>query len=208
MGLIDLIHQVLVSDRLFKMHYSLCVFVVLAIVQVACSSTQKPEDVVQTRPYVIGPGDSLQVFVWRNPDLSQSVNVRPDGKISTPLVEDMVAVGKTPTQLARDIETTLSEYIRTPKVNVIVTKFVGQFNQQIRVVGKAVNPKALAYRKNITVLDVMIEVGGLSDTASGNRAKIVRQSGNEKQEIKVRLGDLLYKGDMNQNLVLRPMFLV
>lgn len=154
--------------------------------------------------YVIGPGDSLQVFVWRNQDISVTVPVRPDGKISTPLVEDMVAVGKTPSQLARDIERSLSAYIRNPTVTVIVEDFVGTFGRQIRVVGEAAEPRALAYRENMTVLDVMIEVGGLTEFAAGNRAKIIRRAGNQEQEIRVRLQDLLRKGDIEANVRMLP----
>src|SRR5690606_15779825 len=121
--------------------------------------------------YLIGPGDVLQVFVWRNPEISVTVPVRPEGKISTPLVEDMMAAGKTPTRLARDIERVLSKYIKSPVVTVIVTDFVGTFGEQIRVVGQATNPRSRAYRSNMTLLDVMIEVGGLTEYAAGNRAK-------------------------------------
>jgi polysaccharide export outer membrane protein len=154
--------------------------------------------------YVIGPGDALDIFVWRNQDLTTRVPVRPDGRISTPLVEDMIAVGKTPTQLARDIENVLGQYIRTPKVNVIVTS-AASANSQVRVVGQAVTPRALPYRDGLTVMDVVIAVGGLSEYAAGNRAKIVRENANAKPtELKVRLKDLLDKGDMRQNLRMQP----
>lgn len=169
----------------------------------AAAPAVRPEAAPQSE-YVIGPGDTLQVFVWRNPDLSTTLPVRPDGKISTPLVEDMVAVGKTATQLARDIEAVLSEYIRSPSVNVIVTNFVGTFGKQIRVVGKATNPRALAYRENMSLLDVMIEVGGLAEFAAGNRAKIVRVVNGKQLEIPVRLNDLLNKGDISANVAMQP----
>lgn len=163
-----------------------------------------PAEQGQQRDYIIGPGDSLDVFVWRNQELSTRVPVRPDGRISTPLVEDMVAVGKTPTQLARDIERVLGEYIRTPTVNIIVTQ-AASANSQVRVVGQAVTPRALPYRDGLTVMDVVIAVGGLSEYAAGNRAKIVRAGANGKpQEIKVRLRDLLEKGDLRQNPVMQP----
>jgi polysaccharide export outer membrane protein len=155
--------------------------------------------------YMIGPGDRLQVFVWRNPDISATVPVRPDGKISTPLVEDMTAVGKTPSELARDIEAVLEEYIRSPQVNIIVEGFVGTFGEQIRVVGQAAEARALPYRDRMTLLDVMIEVGGLTEFAAGNRARVVRQleaSGTE--EIRVRLNDLMNRGDIGQNILMRP----
>ena len=156
------------------------------------------------RDYVIGPGDSLQIFVWRNEELSATVPVRPDGKISTPLVEDMIAVGKTPSQLARDIESVLGEYIRSPKVNVIVATALSA-TSQVRVVGQAVNPRALPYREGLTVLDVVIDVGGLNEFAAGNRAKIVRKTADgRQQDIKVRLEDLLQDGDMSQNLAVQP----
>lgn len=121
--------------------------------------------------YLIGPGDQLDIFVWRNADVSVSVPVRPDGKISTPLVEDMQAAGKTPSVLARDIEVVLGEFIKSPVVTVIVKSFVGNFAEQIRVVGQVSQPQSLAYRQNLTLLDVMIEVGGLTELAAGRRAK-------------------------------------
>ena len=154
--------------------------------------------------YVIGPGDTLDVFVWRQDELSAQVPVRPDGRISTPLVEDMMAVGKTPSQLARDMEKVLSEFIRSPKVNILVTEAVSA-NSQVRVVGQAVTPRAIPYRKGLTVLDAITEVGGLSEFAAGNRAKLVRQGPNGKTtEKRVRLRDLLDKGDLSQNLPLQP----
>ena len=159
---------------------------------------------VDANEYRIGPGDVIKVFVWNNPEISSQVPVRPDGKISTPLVEDMVAVGKTSSELARDIELTLSEYIRSPTVNVIVEKFVGTFGDKIRVVGQAANPQAIAYRENMTILDVMIEVGGLGEFASGNRAKIIRKDGTSTREIKVRLHDLLNKGEIEHNVPVYP----
>ena len=160
------------------------------------------EPVSQFPDYVIGAGDSLQIFVWRSPDLTTTVPVRPDGKISIPLVEDMLAVGKTPTQLARDLEEEFSEYLRTPKVNIIVTT-QGSANQ-IQVVGNVMTPQSVPYRSGIKVLDVIIAVGGLDNFAAGNRSKIVRQVGDESVECRVRLNKLLKKGDMSQNLRLYP----
>lgn len=157
-----------------------------------------------TSEYIIGAGDRLNVFVWRNPEISLTVPVRPDGRISTPLVEDMEAVGKTPTQLARDIENVLDDYVRSPQVNVIVEDFVGTFGEQIRVVGQAGEPQALAYRDGMTLLDVMIAVGGLTEFASGNRARLVRSTDGRDQEIRVRLDDLLNDGDTSQNATMRP----
>lgn len=157
-----------------------------------------------TASYAIGPGDALQIFVWDHPDLSTPVQVRPDGKISTPLVEDLQAAGKSPTELARDIEDVLREYVRTPVVTVIMQGFVGEGAQQIRVVGQAIAPKAIQFRQGMTVLDVMIEVGGLSEFAAGNRAKIIRRTANGEVEIRVRLDDLINDGDIDQNVRMMP----
>ncbi len=154
--------------------------------------------------YLIGPGDSLQVFVFGQPDLSVTVPVRPDGKVSTPLIEDIEAVGKTPTQLAREMEHVLSEYIRSPEVNVIVQKFVGKLGDQIRVLGQVMKPGAVPYRDRMTLLDVMLEVGGLTRFAAGNRARLVRAEGGASKEYRVRLNDLLNKGRISENKSLRP----
>jgi polysaccharide export outer membrane protein len=153
--------------------------------------------------YIIGPGDTLQVFVWRNAELSATVPVRPDGKISTPLVEDMVAVGKTPTQLARDVEKVLAEYVKSPQVNVIVTQPVSAFSQ-VKVIGQVVKPQSLPYREGMTVLDALLTVGGLGPYAAGNRAKVVRTEGGKETQINVNLGKIIDKGDMTQNLKLQP----
>jgi polysaccharide biosynthesis/export protein len=153
--------------------------------------------------YLIGPGDSLHVFVFQNDELSVTVPVRPDGKISTPLVEDMVAVGKTPSQLARDIEKSLSEYVKSPKVNVVVMGAMSVFSQ-VRVIGQVMHPQALPYRDGMTVLDAVLAVGGLSQFAAGNRAHLVRNDHGKNSEIKVKLDALVNNGDMRQNLPLRP----
>jgi polysaccharide export outer membrane protein len=158
----------------------------------------------ETSEYLIGPGDSLQVFVWGNPDFSVTVPVRPDGKITTPLVEDIAAVGKTPTQLAREIEKRLERYIKRPVVTVLVTEFIGTSYQQIRIIGEASRPQAIPYRSGMTVLDVMISVGGLTEFAAGNRAKIVRKGPDSYKEIEIRLDDLLQDGDITANVVMRP----
>ena len=141
---------------------------------------QPAQGAAQTPPapndqYIIGPGDTVQVFVWRNPELSVTVPVRPDGKISTPLVEDLVAVGKTSSQLAREIEKVLAEYIRSPQVNIIVTNPVSTYSQ-VKVIGEVVTPQSVPYREGLTVLDVVLAVGGLTEFAAGNRAKIVRKN--------------------------------
>ncbi|QID19855.1 sugar ABC transporter substrate-binding protein [Nitrogeniibacter mangrovi] len=153
--------------------------------------------------YVIGPGDTVNIVVWRNPELSMSVPVRPDGKITTPLVEDLPAIGKDATTLARDIEKALEKYIREPVVTVIVTSFVGPYSQQIRVVGEAAEPKVLPYRQKMTLLDVMIAVGGLTEFADGNHATILRTAEGNKQ-YSVRLDDLLKDGDVSANAEVRP----
>ncbi|MEL7448578.1 MAG: XrtA/PEP-CTERM system exopolysaccharide export protein [Pseudomonadota bacterium] len=154
--------------------------------------------------YLIGPGDQLNIFVWRNPDVSVNVPVRPDGKVSTPLVEDMQAAGKTPSQLARDIEAVLGEFIKNPVVTVIVQGFVGDFGEQIRIVGQVAQPQSLPYRQNLTLLDVMIEVGGLTDLAAGRRAKIIRRTSGDLIEIKVRPDLLLDNGDLTANVRMLP----
>jgi len=153
--------------------------------------------------YVIGPGDMLQIFVWRNPELTSSVPVRPDGKISTPLVEDMVAVGKSPSVLARDIEKVLADYVRSPQVNVIVTSPVSMFSQ-VKVIGQVAKPQALPYREGMTVLDAILSTGGLAQFAAGNRARIVRSENGKQVEIKLKLDALVNKGDMSQNKPLKP----
>ncbi len=153
--------------------------------------------------YRIGPGDSLQIFVWRNPELTQTVPVRPDGKISTPLVEDMIAVGKTPSQLARDIEGVLAEYIRSPQVNVIVTNPVSAFSQ-VKVIGQVTTPQSLPYREGMRVLDAILASGGLTEFAAGNRGKIVRKVDGKDTELRVKVDDLVNKGAMGQNLELKP----
>lgn len=154
--------------------------------------------------YIVGPGDSVNIFVWRNPDVSQTVTVRPDGKLSTPLVEDLVASGKTPTQLARDVEKVLAKYIKDPVVTVIMGGFTGPYDQQIRVLGEATEPQALPYREHMTVLDVMIAVGGLTEFAAGNNASIVRVLDGKQKQFGVRLEDLVKDGDISANAKMQP----
>jgi polysaccharide export outer membrane protein len=154
--------------------------------------------------YVIGPGDMLNVAVWRNPEVSSVVAVRPDGKITTPLVEDITAIGKTPSQLARDVEKALAKYIQQPVVTVIVTSFVGPYDKQIRVIGQAAKPQALPYRQGMSLLDVMIAVGGMTEFAAGNRASIVRTVDGKQHKIDLRLSDLLKDGDVSANMPVRP----
>ncbi len=156
--------------------------------------------------YLIGPLDQLTIFVWRNPELGAKVQVRPDGRITTPLIADMPAVGKTPTMLAQDIKLQLSQYINEPIVSVIVNEFVGNFSQQIRVVGATEKPSSIPYRANMTLLDAMISVGGLSEYAAGNKARLIRfnKGTGRQQEYSLRLGDLLKRGDSQANVSLQP----
>lgn len=153
--------------------------------------------------YIIGPGDALQVYVWRNPELTSTVPVRPDGKISTPLVEDMIAVGKTPSQLARDIEKVLGEFVRSPQVNIIVTQPVSSFSQ-VKVIGQVANPQSMAFREGMTVLDAVLAAGGLAPFAAGNRAKVIRTEHGKRQEIKIKLDNVVNKGDLATNVALLP----
>lgn len=172
-----------------------------------CASTAHPpappEAQTQDYSYVIGAGDSLNIIVSRNPELSMQVPVRPDGKISAPLVDELPAQGKTSVQLAREIEKQLEKYIRDPVVTVVVTGFVGPYSEQVRVVGEATRPQFLAYKQKMTLLDVMIAVGGLTDFAAGNRATILRSSEGNKQYT-VRLKDLIKEGDISANVEMRP----
>ena len=153
--------------------------------------------------YVIGPGDNVNIVVWRNPELSANVTVRPDGRISTPLVDDVLASGKNPGDLAREIEQQLSRVIRDPVVTVVVSTFQGAFGEQIRIVGEATRPQSVPFRQDMTILDVMIQAGGLTDFADGNGAVLVRGSEGGKQ-YSVRLKDLLKRGDISANVDVKP----
>jgi polysaccharide export outer membrane protein len=153
--------------------------------------------------YIVGPGDNLNIIVWRNPELSLTVPVRPDGKVSTPLVDELVAQGKTSVQIARDVEQAISKFVRDPIVTVIVTGFVGPYSEQIRVVGEAAKPQALPFKQKMTLLDVMIAVGGLTDFADGNAASILRVTDGGKQYA-VRIKDLIKRGDITANVEMRP----
>lgn len=156
--------------------------------------------------YMIGALDQLTIFVWRNPELGAKVQVRPDGRITTPLITDMPAVGKTPTMLAQDIKLQLSQYINDPIVSVIVNEFAGTTSQQVRIVGATEKPASIPYRANMTVLDAMIAVGGLSEYAAGNKARLIRHNKGTgaQQEYSLRLGDLLKRGDSKANVLLQP----
>ncbi len=153
--------------------------------------------------YLVGPGDTLNIIVWRNPELSMTVPVRPDGKISTPLVDELVAQGKTTVEIARDVEKTLNTLVRDPVVTVIVTNFVGPYSEQVRVVGEATRPQALPFKQKMTLLDVMIAVGGLTDFADGNAASLTRPSDGGKRYA-VRIKDLVKRGDISANVEMRP----
>lgn len=163
-----------------------------------------PSAETATSPYLIGPGDTLTIFVWRNPELSTDVTVRPDGRVSMPLVEDITANGMTPTQLAREVEKRLSKYLSKPLVTVMQKQFVGPFNRQIRIIGEAVQPKAIPYRANMTLLDAMIEVGGLTRFAAGDRATLVRTVGNQQATYSVHIDSLIRDGEIQSNVPLSP----
>jgi len=200
-----------VFGHILKVFYSRHVALALfSIMLAACSGLQQAPDTVSganhaiSANYIIGPGDQLQVFVWRNQELSTNLPVRPDGKVSIPLIDDLQASGRTPTELAREIEKSLAQYVQNPIVSVIVNHFVGPPNQQIRVIGEATKPRTLPYRSEMTVLDVLIEVGGLTDFAAGNRALIVREVNGARQSFNVRLDDLVKDGDVSANVPVAP----
>ena len=165
----------------------------------------QPADTQASNPeYRVGPGDTVNIIVWRNPEVSMAVPVRPDGKITTPLVEDLAAAGKTPTQLARDIEKALATFIQQPVVTVVVTNFVGNYSEQIRVIGQAARPQALPYRNEMSLMDVMIAVGGTTEFAAGNRTTLIRNVDGKQQKFNVRLDDLIKEGDISANVNMRP----
>lgn len=201
------------SKRWSYSRAKLLIVVLLTLILTGCASLNRQDLLsVDNLPtiapefnYLIGPGDSLNVFVWRNPDVSVlNIPVMPDGRISTPLVSDMIASGKTPVQLAKDIEEVLQEVIKNPLVTITVTNYVGGYQQQVRVVGEATTPIALPYNNGMTLLDVMIAVGGLTEFAAGNRASIVRKVDGSEQQFKVRLEDLLKGGDISANVRVAP----
>lgn len=202
--------------ELFRLFKLLAAILMPAIMLSACAGGSRapelpPASFVTTEEgpgeaYVIGPLDELTIFVWRNPELGAKVQVRPDGRITTPLITDMPAVGKTPKMLADDIKIALTQYIEDPRVSVIVDKFSGTFSQQIRIVGATEKPASIPYRANMTLLDAMIAVGGLSEYAAGNRARLVRfdkDSGKQK-EYALRIDDLVKQGDTKANVLLAP----
>ncbi|MBL8358933.1 MAG: polysaccharide export protein, partial [Rubrivivax sp.] len=189
-----------------RIHVALAALAVLVLS--ACSSTGKfppaPTKVEgKDYSYIIGPGDSLNIVVWRNPELSMSVPVRPDGKIAAPLVDELMAQGKNSVELARDVEKVLGKYVRDPIVTVMVSGFVGPYDQQIRIVGEAARPQALPFKNDMSLLDVIIAVGGLTDFADGNGASILR-TGEGNKQYSVRIKDLLKRGDISANVQMRP----
>ena len=207
------------KDEIMTKLYQLCRYAILgaaAIVIAGCSAVGLGGGNLATAPsttteaanaapdYLIGPLDQLEIFVWRSPELSTNITVRPDGRISTPLVEDMVAAGKTPSQLARDLEGSLRQYVKSPEVTVIVSNFSSTFDQQVRVLGEAQQPIALPYQAGMTVLDVMVAVGGLTEFAAGNRAVLIRGQGEERNSYRLRLDDLLRKGNISANVPVLP----
>ncbi|MGE0072240.1 MAG: XrtA/PEP-CTERM system exopolysaccharide export protein [Thiomonas sp.] len=193
------------SNRNFQPRVSRLVLVAAAALSLgACAANNYPpapdKISLQTYHYKVGAGDTLNVSVWHNPDLSMTIQVRPDGKISTPLAPDVQAAGKTPGEIAKEIETRLSKYVRDPVVSVVVTGFQGPYSQQIRIVGQAVRPSAIPYRENMTLLDVMIAAGGLTEFADGNAAVLERHG----KTYSIRLGDLLKRGQMSANVPVEP----
>lgn len=188
---------------MFRIITALAACVALSLTSLA-GEPNPPSPAEISQSYVIGPGDTLRVEVWQNPELSMaSIPVLPDGKISTPLVRDMVAVGKTSTVLAKDIEGVLSEYVRSPQVTVTVMQAASAYSQ-VKVIGQVTTPQAIAYREGMTVLDAILASGGLAQFAAGNRAKLLRTENGKQREIRIRLGRLLNDGDLSQNHELRP----
>ncbi len=196
--------QHMVSNVISRL-IGLAVAALLAASLTACTSlAPAPVSAAsESYSYIIGPGDMINIVVWRNPELSMIVPVRPDGKISAPLVEDLPAMGKDAAALSRDIEKALAKFILEPKVNVVVTGFVGPYSEQIRVVGEAARPQVLSYKQNMTLLDVMIAVGGITDFADGNNATLLRTADGNKQ-YSVRVKDLIKRGDISANVEMKP----
>jgi polysaccharide export outer membrane protein len=178
------------------------------VIAAGCSSNPPGPGIAQNATpsaiYRVGPLDNLDIFVWRMPELSRTITVRPDGRISMPLIDDLVATGKTPSQLASDIEHALTKYVEDPTVTVIVGGFHGPFDQQVRIIGEAADPQAIPYQANMTVLDVMIAVHGLTRFASGNGAELVRNTDGHQVTIPVRLDDLIKDGDVSANVLVEP----
>ena len=196
--------------RAFPIHRlaGMAILAALALGLASCGGGKQPPELNaatgQEQLYRIGPGDVLKVFVWGNPGLSDTVPVRPDGRISIPLIEDLEVANKTPSEAGRIIEQRLAAFVEDPLVTVIVTEFVGPFDGTVRVVGEAAEPKSIPYRAELSLLDVMIEVGGLTEFASGNQATLIRQTGSEQNEYRVRIDDLIRDGDITANVQMQP----
>jgi polysaccharide biosynthesis/export protein len=197
-------HSYLFMDKLAMLIVATGLFSVAACAPSGPLAPPVSTTQAETASYIIGPGDALEISVWHNPELSATAPVRPDGRISTPLVNDVVAAGRTPEQLGHEIEDRLKKYVSDPTVTVIVSHFVGPYNQQVRIVGEAVTPKAIPFQAHMTVLDAMIAAGGLTPYAAGNRAKLVRKIDGKDIDTTVRLSDLLKDGDLTANTDLRP----
>jgi len=201
-------------DKRFTQALKLITLLLMAQLVSACSSATKPLPEATLHPsntvdidsyrYLVGAGDSLHIFVWRNPEVSGSFTVRPDGMITTSLVEDIPVTGKTPTELARSIEKILATYIRDPIVTVTVGRFIGPFSEQIRIIGEAANPQAISYKQNMTLLDVMIAVGGITEYADGNGAVIVRIENGKQQEYNIKIDQLIKDGEISANVDMLP----
>ncbi|MBL4829995.1 MAG: polysaccharide export protein [Aliivibrio sp.] len=201
------------SNQIHKLNRT--VLAALLLTLTACSTNKLPQlpsatahpsltSDISNYNYLIGPGDSLEIFVWRNPEISGSYQVRPDGMVSTSLVEDIDVSGQTPTDVARVFEDKLSKYIRTPIVTVIVNRFVGPYSEQVRVIGEAANPKSISYRENMSLLDVMIEVGGLTEFADGNSSRLVRIIDGKQQEFSLSVDSLIRDGEIKANVDMLP----
>ena len=199
------------EGMIVKLRHIFLYFLVSSLALVGCASRSPyPElptsqgNAQYSTKYRIAAGDSLNIFVWRNPDVSTTVTVRPDGFLTAPLLEDFPAAEKTPTELARDLEKELSTYLRDPLVTVMVNGFVGAYEDQIRIVGEATSPQAMLYRDSMTLLDVMIQVGGLTEFADGNNTVIIRNEDGERKLYKVRIEDLIRDGDITANVDMKP----
>lgn len=193
-----------IFDRSWASLAAAIVILLVGVLGLAAGPAAAQAQPAEVSKYIIGPGDQLEISVWHNPELSTHVPVRPDGRISTPLVTDVVAAGRTPEELGHDIEARLKKYVSDPLVTVIVSNFVGPYSQQVRIVGEATTPKSLPYLAHMTVLDAMIAVGGLTPYASGNRAKLVRHVDGKEVNTTLRLSDLLKSGDLSANTDLQP----
>lgn len=197
------------KSKAYKRFPLVCLALAAALFTAACGTTYPPmavgqQDAAPEFDYIIGPGDQMEIFVWGNAELTTSGVVRPDGKMTTRLVEDIVASGKTSTELARDIEEAYSEYVKSAVVTVIVNGFVGVPDQQVRVVGEAQQPRSIPYRKHMTLLDLMIDVGGITEFASGNKAVLVRNFDGRQGSFNIRLDDLINDGDISANVTMFP----